>query len=88
MPSSRSLVGALVAALALTLVGGASGAAGLRVQEYPVPPGTHPHDVAPAPDGTVWYTAQHTGRLGRLSSSSCLLHSSRQTRGRRGSRAR
>ena len=41
-------------------------AAGLRVQEYPVPPGTHPHDVAPAPDGTVWYTAQHTGKLGRL----------------------
>jgi virginiamycin B lyase len=41
-------------------------AAGLRVQEYPVPAGTHPHDVAPAPDGTVWYTAQHTGKLGRL----------------------
>ena len=31
-----------------------------------MPPGTHPHDVAPAPDGTVWYTAQHTGKLGRL----------------------
>jgi virginiamycin B lyase len=37
-----------------------------RVQEYPVPAGTHPHDVAPAPDGTVWYTAQATGELGRL----------------------
>jgi virginiamycin B lyase len=36
------------------------------LQEYPVPPGTHPHDVAPAPDGTVWYTAQATGELGRL----------------------
>ena len=36
------------------------------IQEYAVPPGTHPHDVAPAPDGTVWYTAQRTGRLGRL----------------------
>ena len=31
-----------------------------------MPPGTHPHDVAPAPDGTVWYTAQLTGKLGRL----------------------
>ena len=41
-------------------------AAGLRVREYVVPPGTHPHDVAPAPDGTVWYTAQLTGKLGRL----------------------
>ena len=43
-----------------------SAAPALRVQEYPVPAGTHPHDVAPAPDGTVWYTAQHTGKLGRL----------------------
>jgi virginiamycin B lyase len=36
------------------------------VQEYPVPPGSHPHDVAPAPDGSVWYTAQNSGELGRL----------------------
>ncbi len=31
-----------------------------------MPPGSHPHDVAPAPDGTVWYTAQRAGALGRL----------------------
>jgi streptogramin lyase len=37
-----------------------------QLQEYPVPPGSHPHDVAPAPDGTVWYTAQRLGELGRL----------------------
>lgn len=36
------------------------------IQEYPVPDGAHPHDVAPAPDGSVWYTAQHQGALGRL----------------------
>lgn len=36
------------------------------IQEYDVPPGSHPHDVAPAPDGTVWYTAQAAGALGRL----------------------
>lgn len=36
------------------------------LQEYPVPAGSHPHDVAPAPDGSVWYTAQATGELGRL----------------------
>lgn len=35
------------------------------IQEYPVPFGTHPHDVAPAPDGSVWYTAQITGELGK-----------------------
>jgi virginiamycin B lyase len=38
----------------------------LAIQEYPVPAGSHPHDVAPAPDGTVWYTAQLSGELGRL----------------------
>ncbi|OGT27762.1 MAG: lyase [Gammaproteobacteria bacterium RBG_16_66_13] len=36
------------------------------MQEYPVPAGSRPHDVAPAPDGTVWYTAQAAGALGRL----------------------
>jgi virginiamycin B lyase len=36
------------------------------IQRYPVPPGSRPHDVAPAPDGSVWYTAQGSGELGRL----------------------
>ena len=38
----------------------------VTIQEYLVPTGSHPHDVAPAPDGTVWYTAQRSGELGRL----------------------
>jgi virginiamycin B lyase len=37
-----------------------------KIQEYSVPPGSHPHDVAPAPDGTVWYTAQYSAALGKL----------------------
>jgi virginiamycin B lyase len=41
-------------------------AAAQTVRYYPVPPGAGPHDVAPAPDGTVWYTAQRSGELGRL----------------------
>jgi virginiamycin B lyase len=36
------------------------------VQEYDVPAGSRPHDVAVDEDGTVWYTAQGSGRLGRL----------------------
>ncbi|MCI0529946.1 MAG: hypothetical protein L0Y56_21085 [Nitrospira sp.] len=36
------------------------------IHEYPVPEGSHPHDVAPALDGGVWYTAQHSGELGYL----------------------
>src|SRR5581483_11159456 len=41
-------------------------AARVALQEYPVPAGSHPHDVAPAPDGGVWHTAQSAGKLGRL----------------------
>ena len=37
------------------------------MQEFPVPLGSKPHDVAPVPNGTlVWYTAQGSGELGRL----------------------
>lgn len=38
----------------------------LRVREFDVPAGSHPHDVAPAADGGIWYTGQHTGVLGHL----------------------
>jgi virginiamycin B lyase len=48
-------------ALAFAALAGAA-----EVRYYPVPKGSHPHDVAPAPDGTVWYTAQRSGALGRL----------------------
>jgi virginiamycin B lyase len=40
--------------------------AAYEIQEYPVPAGSGPHDVAPAPDGAVWYTAQRSGELGKL----------------------
>ena len=35
-------------------------------QEYDVPAGSGPHDVAVTSDGTVWYTAQRSGEIGRL----------------------
>jgi virginiamycin B lyase len=37
-----------------------------RIREYRLPPGKQPHDVAPARDGGVWYTAQGSGELGWL----------------------
>jgi virginiamycin B lyase len=36
------------------------------LQSYKVPAGSRPHDVAPATDGGVWYTAQGSGELGWL----------------------
>ena len=38
----------------------------LEIAVYPVPAGSRPHDVAPAADGGVWYTAQRAGALGHL----------------------
>ncbi len=40
----------------------------VTLQEFSVPNGAHPHDVAPAAeaDGIVWYTAQHQEALGIL----------------------
>ena len=37
-----------------------------RCAIFQLPARSAPHDVAPAPDGTVWYTAQRSGHLGRL----------------------
>ena len=55
----------LVAAVALALLS-APARAEPTTQVFPVPGGAHPHDVAPAPDGSVWYTAQAQGALGIL----------------------
>jgi virginiamycin B lyase len=37
-----------------------------NVRVYQLPEGARPHDVAPAPDGRIWYTAQRQGALGIL----------------------
>lgn len=55
----------LMIALAATLLACVPASA-QPVRYYDVPKGSHPHDVAAAPDGTVWYTAQRTGKLGIL----------------------
>jgi virginiamycin B lyase len=64
MNRKRLLAALLVSVVLATPVTAQDGE--MVIEEFPVPPGSHPHDVAPAPDGTVWYTAQHTGELGRL----------------------
>jgi virginiamycin B lyase len=55
--------GALCAAALLFSV---QTAAAAQVEYFAVPSGAHPHDVAPAPQGGVWYTAQMQGALGLL----------------------
>lgn len=38
----------------------------LQIDEYRIRAGTHPHDVAPAIDGGIWYSGQLNGTLGYL----------------------
>ena len=64
MKQRRLSVVFLVLGLAAGAVQSSAGEPSIR--EYHVPAGSHPHDVAPAPDGSVWYTAQNAGALGRL----------------------
>ena len=57
---------AAIAAVALA----AQPASSAEVIRFDVARGSHPHDVAPAPDGSVWYTAQFQGALGILNPNS------------------
>jgi virginiamycin B lyase len=38
----------------------------LTIEVFPVPARSRPNGIAPAPNGTVWYTAQALGELGVL----------------------
>jgi virginiamycin B lyase len=44
------------------------------IQEFPVPSGSQPHDVAPAKNGSIWYTAQGSGELGLLDPTTGKTH--------------
>jgi virginiamycin B lyase len=55
----------LIAVLAFAALG-ASAAPAAQISYFDLPRGAGPHDVAPAPDGTVWYTAQAQGAIGIL----------------------
>jgi virginiamycin B lyase len=55
----------LIAALVFAALG-VSAAPAAQISYFDLPRGAGPHDVAPAPDGTVWYTAQAQGAIGIL----------------------
>lgn len=44
----------------------AAASSAVTMREFVVPAGSGPHDVAPAADGGVWFTAQRSGQLGWL----------------------
>jgi virginiamycin B lyase len=62
---SRALTSVVALVLAAASIAGAA-AEGVTVETFDVPAGSRPHDVAPAADGGIWYTAQGSGELGWL----------------------
>jgi streptogramin lyase len=61
--AEAGMIGILIAAASLVLV---TGAAGAEMRFYQLPAGSYPHDVAPAPDGIVWFSGQQQGLAGRF----------------------
>src|SRR5712675_3073980 len=59
-------LGTMVAAILVMSAVGATANPKMTTQTFPVLAGAGAHDVYPAPDGTVWFTAQSAGKLGRL----------------------
>jgi virginiamycin B lyase len=51
---------------AAILIGVGTAAHTAQVTYYQLPSGSFPHDVAPAPDGTVWFSGQQQGIAGRF----------------------
>ena len=69
--TNRRLASVLMSLLAMALMSVASMPHAAPAEAPPfdtfaVPVGSGPHDVAPSPDGSVWYTAQARGAVGRL----------------------
>jgi virginiamycin B lyase len=50
----------------MMLTAGSTAHAKTEVRTFPVLAGAGAHDVYPASDGRVWFTAQSAGKLGRL----------------------
>jgi virginiamycin B lyase len=66
MANRRQFIGALGGSAAASLLPLAAFAQAQRMQSWPLgtPGRTGIHDVAPAPDGGVWFSAQRSGHLG------------------------
>jgi hypothetical protein len=56
----------MLATMLVMLIAGATAHAKMEMRTFPVLAGAGAHDVYPAPDGAVWFTAQSAGKLGRL----------------------
>jgi len=65
-PAGPPATGATATASAVARPASSAAAGTVSIKEFAVPAGSAPHDVAPAADGGIWYTAQRSGELGHL----------------------
>jgi hypothetical protein len=62
----RSLILPVISIQAFALLTASASAPDVTMKEHTLPILSHPHDVAPAADGGIWYTPQLIGGLGWL----------------------
>jgi streptogramin lyase len=63
--SARGPLQALLICLVAALLAPAA-ANGQAIQEFPVPAGSFPGGITTGPDGNLWFTAEGTGQVGRM----------------------
>jgi virginiamycin B lyase len=68
------MVGVGVGLLPGTATSRAAAEPTFTMQAFPVPAGSGPHDVSPAIDGRVWFSAQDAGELGLLDPATGASH--------------
>jgi virginiamycin B lyase len=66
LPTTTAGPSSLITPLPSPALSSATTVINITLREFDVPRGSHPHDVAPATDGGIWYTAQTAGELGYL----------------------
>lgn len=74
MPKLSTMASIILAIALLTVTACFAQEGELALQEFSLPSGSRPHDVAPAADGGIWYTAQGSGELGLLDPVSGKTH--------------
>jgi virginiamycin B lyase len=63
--------GAFLIVLLAALIPPAS-AAGQAIQEFPIPAGSHPGGITAGPDGALWFVAEGTNRIHRMTTAGVL----------------
>jgi virginiamycin B lyase len=69
-PWRRSLLALLTCALAALALPAAAAA----IDEFPLPPGSHPGSITTGPDGALWFTMEGTSQISRMTTTGVVTN--------------